>query len=307
MNTSTTQSRRPGRRPVLTEADVEQIPARRAAGESFASIARSLGVHPTTVRLAHQGVTWQSRDPSQVDVPADMRRVPGFTAYLADEAGRIFSLRQSNEPREMTLGESGCGLKVFIVPDGETRGRTVQVHDLVCTAFHGPRPTADHRVLHRNQDRRDNHPENLQWASPAEFGPRPGGAPAGEAHGRSKLTARQVLEIRAHLLNHERPADVARAYGIHPNTVTGIAQGRLWAHLPDPDDGLPAVEPLPAAERGALRGEAHGRAKLSAEQVRVIRQRYTELPNRAEIAREFGVSSTTVARILAGTGWTHVE
>lgn len=39
------------------------------------------------------------------------------------------------------------------------------VHILVCTAFHGPRPTPKHQVDHINRDRFDNRPENLRWVT----------------------------------------------------------------------------------------------------------------------------------------------
>lgn len=42
------------------------------------------------------------------------------------------------------------------------------VHILVCTAFHGPRPTPKHQVDHINRDRWDNRPENLRWVTPHE-------------------------------------------------------------------------------------------------------------------------------------------
>lgn len=41
-------------------------------------------------------------------------------------------------------------------------------HILVCTAFHGPRPSPRHQVDHINRDRWDNRPENLRWVTPHE-------------------------------------------------------------------------------------------------------------------------------------------
>lgn len=41
-------------------------------------------------------------------------------------------------------------------------------HILVCTAFHGPRPSPRHQVDHIDRDKWNNHPENLRWVTPRE-------------------------------------------------------------------------------------------------------------------------------------------
>lgn len=42
------------------------------------------------------------------------------------------------------------------------------VHVLVCTAFHGPRPSSDHTVDHIDRVRDNNKAENLRWATHSE-------------------------------------------------------------------------------------------------------------------------------------------
>lgn len=39
------------------------------------------------------------------------------------------------------------------------------VHQIVATAFHGPKPTNDHVVDHIDTNKRNNRPENLQWVT----------------------------------------------------------------------------------------------------------------------------------------------
>lgn len=294
--------RRPGRQPVLTAEIVESCRARLAeGGVSIAALAREHGVHPTTMRMACKGVTWNARNPNQMAIPDGMRRIPGYSAYFADAAGGIFSARQSEQLHQLTFGTSGRGYKVFLVADGARKGHTAQVHDLVCAAWHGERPSAEHRVLHSDGDRRNNAKDNLSWAEPGSV-PRAGGGAAGEAHGRAKLTDSDVLEILAYGAIRERPADIARHKGVHPTTVSGILSRRLWSHVEIPADGLPAVERLPARQRAVPSGAAHGRAKLNDEQVALIRAHLASKTN-AALAEEHGVHPTTIARIRKGEGW----
>lgn len=52
----------------------------------------------------------------------------------------------------------------------------------------------------------------------------------GEAHGNSKLTENDVLEIRRRLVAGESQRKIAVAFGVHHSTVGGIGRGAMWAH-----------------------------------------------------------------------------
>lgn len=45
---------------------------------------------------------------------------------------------------------------------------TFKVHQLVCEAFHGEKPTEKSVVSHKNEDATDNRPENLCWSTQKE-------------------------------------------------------------------------------------------------------------------------------------------
>lgn len=55
------------------------------------------------------------------------------------------------------------------------RGPRQYVHTLVCTAFHGPKPSPSHTVDHRNFVHTDNRASNLRWLLGADNKPRYGG------------------------------------------------------------------------------------------------------------------------------------
>jgi len=64
--------------------------------------------------------------------------------------------------------ENAVPTKGYLVP--ETQRHSISVcgivyfsHQLVCRAFHGPRPTDKHTVDHINQERTDNRASNLKW------------------------------------------------------------------------------------------------------------------------------------------------
>lgn len=44
----------------------------------------------------------------------------------------------------------------------------LKVHQLVCEAFNGPRPSDKHVVSHLNENALDNRPENLVWTTQKE-------------------------------------------------------------------------------------------------------------------------------------------
>jgi hypothetical protein len=48
------------------------------------------------------------------------------------------------------------------------RRKTYRVHHLVCSVFHGERPSPTHQVRHLNGIRTDARAENLAWGTPAE-------------------------------------------------------------------------------------------------------------------------------------------
>lgn len=71
-------------------------------------------------------------------------------------------------------------------------------------------------------------------------------APPGERHGRSKLTNRDVLEIRA-AYRRGRPGtsylSLANDYGVEASTVGAVVRGVTWRHL------LPKGAPMPELDK----------------------------------------------------------
>jgi hypothetical protein len=51
---------------------------------------------------------------------------------------------------------------------GENRQSPRKVHQLVCEAFHGPKPFPTAVVIHLDEDAHNNRPENLKWGTQKE-------------------------------------------------------------------------------------------------------------------------------------------
>ena len=65
-------------------------------------------------------------------------------------------------------------------------------------------------------------------------------------------------------------------------------------------------EITPRRGPGAPPGEAHGRAVLTDDRVRLLRELHRQGFTKAKLARAFRVSATTVAQVVLRRTWRHV-
>lgn len=94
------------------------------------------------------------------------KEVPGLeTRYLASDKGRIYSLIR-NKVLKTSLDERGY-VKVVIVTE-TNKPRCTRAHILVCKAFHGLPPTDLHNVNHKDGNKQNNDPSNLEWVTRKE-------------------------------------------------------------------------------------------------------------------------------------------
>ena len=49
--------------------------------------------------------------------------------------------------------------------DGKDKRRKVRIHRLVCETFHGPAPADKPHACHRDDNKLNNHADNLYWGS----------------------------------------------------------------------------------------------------------------------------------------------
>ena len=112
--------------------------------------------------------------------------------------------------------------------DGRARQGRVMLHRAVMSVVLGRKLSRDEFVCHRDDDRRNNWPQNLylgDYHSNAADSVRNGGRVRGQRHPFAKLSDEQVREIRSALSRGERVVDLARAYEVHKSTVSRIKHG----------------------------------------------------------------------------------
>lgn len=66
----------------------------------------------------------------------------------------------------ITAANKGAKRKYYNLPT--KRFGNLKVHQLVCEAFHGPRPFEGAVVMHKDEDALNNRPENLAWGTMKE-------------------------------------------------------------------------------------------------------------------------------------------
>lgn len=97
------------------------------------------------------------------------RAIPSLPGYEVDEHGGVWSVSSNwrglgARLMQYQVDESGYR-RVRVVANG--RRTKKPIHQLVCEAFHGPKPDG-HEVRHLNGNRQDNRPSNLAWGTRSE-------------------------------------------------------------------------------------------------------------------------------------------
>lgn len=163
--------------------------------------------------------------------------IPGYPDYAATSNGRILSFK-SGLPVELSQGvTSGYHHVTLYDTSGTGSGKSMYVHRLVCSAFHGKPDEAGLDACHINHDPSDNRAVNLEWGTREENNHQKRG---NGTYGRI-LTRELVMELR------KRHADGGVSYqdladeltdrlgvDVSYHCVWQAIKGKSWSHLPMP-------------------------------------------------------------------------
>jgi len=228
-------------------------------------------------------------------LPEVWRTHPSISNMEASNLGRLRTTHYYN-PRMDQRTKHGY---LFVATQRRGKFTFTYVHTAVCSAFHGPRPSAKHVVRHLDGNPHNNEPVNLAWGTVAQ------NASDTVRHGRSARGTRQpfavlsdgvVLESRSRVAAGETIEAVARSLGVDGRVVGKAVAGEAWRHVGGP------ITP-----RGTKQPPRASRRKLTDKQVVEIRERAGKGESAASLSREFGVCVNTIAGIRAGRHWSWVK
>lgn len=162
----------------------------------------------------------------------ELRKIPRFPRYLAGSDGKIYSemrpkLRKLKDRKSWSPGYFSVSIKC----QKSGKFKPVNVHVLICEAFHGERPPGA-VTRHLDGDRKNNLPSNLRWGTWRE------NHKDTRDHGRlgSGTKAPNHFFKSTHELAHATalfafgltPKEVALIVGCSTSTVHNLIQGKYY-------------------------------------------------------------------------------
>jgi predicted XRE-type DNA-binding protein len=109
-----------------------------------------------------------------------------------------------------------------------------RIHRLVAFAFIGFPPTANYEVRHLDGDKQNNYVDNLTWGTRRDNERdkiRHKRTNRGQRNGKSKLTTKQVMQIKELLLKGNLlQRQIADIFGVARMTISDIKCGRSWRY-----------------------------------------------------------------------------
>lgn len=158
-----------------------------------------------------------------------LRPIPGRTFHFAGRDGHIYTTRFRGRAAFRQLSEHDSLLGYRRVSIGDKK---FEVHRLVALAFRGPRPP-QYQVRHLDGVKTNNVPSNLKWGTAQENADdreRHGRTARGE-RGKSKVTERDVREIRRRVSRGEEQKKIMSEYGLSRSGINHIITGKNWSWL----------------------------------------------------------------------------
>ena len=138
--------------------------------------------------------------------------------YSADDSGAIHSHKNGGD-KILRTGLLPTGYRIFTLSIGG-KSRSVYAHRFVAIAKLGLPPFGKTEVNHKNGEKGNNNPSNLEWVTPSENSQH-----TYDTGLRKRISddPSLAMEIRRALTQKESRRSIAIRLGINKNTVNAIA------------------------------------------------------------------------------------
>ena len=174
----------------------------------------------------------------------EWRDIRGYPGYQASSLGRVRSLDRTVKCKGGTRVHKGKTLKLSVHPNGyllcapcvNGKAHNTHVHRLVMLAFVGPLP-AGCWTAHNDGNPANNALSNLRYdtvSSNHKDKHAHGTVLAGERVGSAKLTAQDVLQIRALRAAGEPIPALVEKFNVSKANISRICRGAMWSHVGGP-------------------------------------------------------------------------
>lgn len=167
------------------------------------------------------------------------KQIPGFSRYEASNLGNIRTHDWKGSGKTVVLrpAKSKKGYLATVLINDEGNKKNITVHRMVAFAFLGLPSNMSLTVNHKNHIKDDNRPENLEYMTALENAKeaQDNGLQVvlkGERNGFSKLTEKEVLEIREKFIPFKYPKkQLALEYGVSVGAIKNVLLRRTWSWL----------------------------------------------------------------------------
>ena len=229
-----------------------------------------------------------------------VKPIPGFPAYFITESGRAISTKPHNGSsiRFLSIAVSNAGYQFIspVKPNGE--GYILYIHKLVAVVFIGKAPFRGAVVRHLDGNKTNNHISNLMWGTYSDNyadAIQHNTNSKGEINGNSKITEKDVIDIRNRIAKGEKPKLLVGEYGIKYAQIVNIATRKAWAHI----EGGASVGEV----QSALNLNIKSGAKLTPSDIPAVRTLIAQGRSDTEIAKMYGVSRKAISNIRHNVTW----
>jgi predicted XRE-type DNA-binding protein len=148
------------------------------------------------------------------------------------------------------------------------------------------------------------HEENPDWDGEV---PRRNGCGLGENSSNSKFTEDEVIEIRRRYVEDKSLSkkELADEFDAGKSTIGAIVRGETWTHVGGPT--MVYKRGSTGHSKGGAQGERNTNSKLTAADVKDIRNRYADSNiQQKQLAEEYDITRSAMSSLLRGQTWTHV-